>query len=369
MLDLLLAGREAEVKARVAELARLPRGDKGLVERVEREVEASPGTAIRFDPNGRAMVHADGRLFAAGKLELLEVAQLEGRHRPGGGKRARFSVLLGADPLTDIGFLQATAPPGTTFQVASQFNCLESPDPGIVPVHRYLKDPTQGPRAAVSAFPAALVRHYAAPMADGTPFVQIEDGAELDLLWHALPVSVGRVRGGYLIHQNLTDARGAADALEKNLRAIRVGVHRDVHVVFGGDWNGPVPPYQRITQVLTSTFAGGGYSGEARIEGDIERICRSLLRAAYLGTLLAAEGPRVVLTLIGGGVFGNPHALIFDSILWALTERDRLSSAPLEVVLNARQLDDTLTEDEVAEAVRARGGALVRVDQGRLRVA
>ena len=52
--------------------------------------------------------------------------------------------------LTDIGALQASAPPGSLFQVASQFNCLESPGAYVTPVAAYLGDPTQGPRASIS---------------------------------------------------------------------------------------------------------------------------------------------------------------------------------------------------------------------------
>ncbi|MFZ2164365.1 MAG: hypothetical protein WAV45_02785, partial [Propionibacteriaceae bacterium] len=63
-----------------------------------------------------------------------------------------------------------------------------------------------------------------------------------------------------------------------------------------------------------------------------------LLRGAYLGTLLAAASagrPRVVLTLIGGGVFGNPVAAIVDAIAWAF---DQTADLGLDVILNARQV-------------------------------
>src|SRR3989442_929187 len=77
---------------------------------------------------------------------------------------------------------QAPAPPGSLFQVASQFNCLESPGEFVVPVAEYFNDPTQGPRASISAFPGTLVRHYAAPAPDGSRFVQTNDGPQLNLL-------------------------------------------------------------------------------------------------------------------------------------------------------------------------------------------
>jgi hypothetical protein len=347
-----------QLEAQFQRLAALPRVDRGLVERVERVVAANPTEAITFDTEGKATVHAEGRAFQAGRFATPSIRELRAR-ASGGTSRSRLTVLQGASPLTDIGFLQAALPSGTTFQVASQFNCLEAPDEMVVPVRRYLNDPTQGPRAAISAFPAALLRHYAAPARDGSRFVQSEQ-RQLNLLADALPEKVARVQCGYLMAQNISDRAAAADALEKNFESIRVGVAMGAEVVMGANWDGAVLPGQIISQVLTSTFAGGGYSGDARIEGDIERIARSLLRAAYLGTFLAADDG-VVLTLIGGGVFGNHHSLILSSLLWALDARDRCSSKPLDVVLNARQLDETVTPEWVEEAARARDGSVIRV--------
>lgn len=156
--------------------------------------------------------------------------------------------------------------------------------------------------------------------------------------------------------------------LRERFEHIRVGVHDDVEVVFGAGWDGPVLEDRRIAQVFTSTFAGGGYSGGTRIRGAVEDICRELLRAAYLGTLLAACALRkhtVVLTMIGGGVFGNPHPLIWDSILWAAAQTDALLGAPLHVVLNGREVNQTLDPAEIREATRDRGGVFVEVRNGR----
>ena len=63
------------------------------------------------------------------------------------GGRLRLWVLDGASAATDVGGLQATAAPGSLFQAASQFNCLESPGPYVTPVAQYFHDRTQGPRA------------------------------------------------------------------------------------------------------------------------------------------------------------------------------------------------------------------------------
>jgi hypothetical protein len=270
-------------------------------------------------------------------------------------------VLLGAAPATDIATLQATAEPGVLFQVASQFNCLEAPGAHLVPVHQYVWDPTQGPRASVSAFPGTFLRHYRAPARDGSVFTQT-DARQLDLLADALDKEVAVVKHGYLTARDIRDPRRLSTLLEERFERIRVGVHDDVEVVFGHDWTGPVPRAsdQRIAQVFTSTVALGSYSSDDGSPA-LAAIRIQLLRAAYLGTLLAAVdlGKRaVVLTCIGGGVFGNPHRDIWNAILWALDQVEPLTPEPLHVVLNARALEASVPATEIRDQVAARGGVL-----------
>jgi hypothetical protein len=69
----------------------------------------------------------------------------------------------------------------------------------------------------------------------------------------------------------------------------------------------------------------------------------------------------VVLTLIGGGVFGNPIPLIWESILWAVDELEVISAAPLEVVVNARQLPRSMSRFEVQRAAQRRGGSYIEL--------
>lgn len=368
MLDLILGARHEELQDLLRRLATRPRRRRDVVAELEGAISKAPAECITFDATGRALVshgehRFDGGRFTVQRLGALRTAAQE--KRTGAAPRIRLSVLAGADPLTDVGLLQATAGEGSLFQVASQFNCLEAPDAMLVPVARYFTDPTQGPRASISAFPGTLVRHYAAPAGDGTRFVQT-NARQLDLLEHALPRSVGHVESGYLLSQHLQDVSAAAAVLTERFDEVCVGVHEQVEVVFGAGWDGPVLEDRRIAQVFTSTYAGGGYS-TARTEGPVLDLCRVLLRAAYAGTLFAAAqlgSSTVVLTLIGGGVFGNPHPLIWDSILWALEQTDALVHAPLHVVVNGREVEQTLGRERLVDATRSRGGVFARVDQG-----
>ena len=139
-----------------------------------------------------------------------------------------------------------------------------------------------------------------------------------------------------------------------------MGVHEGVQVILGYDFEGSVADSEerRIAQVFTSTVAGGWYGGAGLSGAEFEGACRQLLRAAYLGTLLAAAdlGQRMaVLTLIGGGVFGNPIPLIWDAILWAAAETEPLLSRDLDVIVNGRNLGDHLPRETIMAGVRNAG--------------
>jgi hypothetical protein len=337
------------------------RGDTGQVRIAERAVAADPAAGFSFDDSGAATLTAGGHHWSAGRFQPATIGELRARTAAPGSGRLRLLLIDGGSAPTDIGSLQAHAGERTLFQVASQFNCLEAPGPHLTPVARYLSDPTQGPRASISAFPGTLLRHYAAPASDGTRFAQADDGRQIELLGEVCHPTIARVRNGYLLEDEITDPPAFLDTLERRFDRIRVGVHDDVQVVLGHDWAGAVErdPPPRIAQVFTSTLAAGGYGA---LSTPLVDVCRRLLEAAYLGTLLSAlalDRSRVVLTLIGGGVFGNPIPLIWESILWALDQIEPLAHQDLTVIVNGRDLTRHLDRNALQRAAHARGGLLV----------
>ncbi len=259
-----------------------------MVAEIEADVSAAPEARIRFDVAGFATLDAAGRTFKAGRFETPRLGMLRDRaeaaRNKGAGKLKLF-VLTGRSPATDIGALQAWAPPGSLFQVASQFNCLEAPDACIVPIADYFFDPTQGPRASISAVPGTFVRHYAAPRRDGSRFVQVTDGPQIDLLEELCSDGSAHVTNGYLLTNNVERQAAFARALEERFEDVRIGLHDGVEVVFGHDWDGPVPgaPGVTVAQAFCSTLAGGGYSRIEAGEPTMQTILRQLQRAAYLG--------------------------------------------------------------------------------------
>ena len=163
-------------------------------------------------------------------------------------------------------------------------------------------------------------------------------------------------------------AANVVAALESGFDRIRVGVHDGVQVVLGHDWDGYVEDShnRRITQVFTSTIAGGFYGGERNFAEEFEPACCQLQRAAYLGTLLAGvvlQRSPVVLTLIGGGVFRNPIEVIWEAILRAFDDVQPLATGPFDVVLNGYNLSRLVGIDRILPSVRARGGVVLQFDR------
>jgi hypothetical protein len=370
--------REA-LEAHLINVERDPPGDRALVSRVETDVQQDPAACIAFDQDAHATLRAANRVFHAGRFETPAIRDLRTRAErlrlPSGRPppRLRLHVMDGASAATDIGALQAVAPHDSLFQVASQFNCLEAPDSFVVPVSDYFHDPTQGPRASISAFPGTLLRHYAAPAANGARFVQRDDGPQINLLEAVCSTEVAVVRSGYLTIASIARPDVFARALDERFDDIRVGVHDAIEVVFGYNWLGPVPaaPQHRIAQVFTSTLAAGGYGQVKPSDGAALSIIRQLQRAAYAGTLLAAASlgkSYAVLTMIGGGVFGNPHPVIWESILWAVDFIRPLLHKDLCVIVNGYSLGRQIPPRQLYEAAVARGGTMAVFDAHSVRV-
>lgn len=117
-------------------------------------------------------------LFVTKRIEELQIAP---NIFAGGGT---FNMILGEGSSTfsmtgsntknleyvDVGALQMQiSNRGATFQVASNFNCLElvhSQDQPKFGVTKYIYDLTQGPAASISCAPATVFRNYFLPHQD-----------------------------------------------------------------------------------------------------------------------------------------------------------------------------------------------------------
>lgn len=280
--------------------------------------------------DGCLVQEGTGETFAVGTLSLPSLAELraaaDGVDCPG---RLRLSIVEG-----DVRALhRAPENHGALFQVASQFNMLEMVGPDVTPedgVAGYAHDRTQGPACAMAAGAATIYRNYLMPVAGEigqTADRQLDGLADLgDAL--ARHLGTGRaalwaVRNGYALPTRaglaaIAGHLGAADgkALDDLRGRLRLGLHRDVEVT-----DGPAPRplvSQIFCSALPVAYAGLRASAWAPF-------ARLVLEAAYEGTLLAgvlnaARGAsdRVLLTRLGGGVFGNEDAWIDAAMLRAL---------------------------------------------------
>ena len=282
----------------------------------------------------------NGRSYAVGAFSCPSVGQLreqlqalpESLPSSGGLTYAHIAV-------DDIFNLHHTAP-GALFQVASQFNCLEFPNPHCVPelgVTNYESDRTQGPACALACGAGTVYRNY---------FVEMENGAvgqtadnQINNL-EAFEAAIGNdvhkyfaIENGYTFATSKSLERFNNDhtALDRDLllRSIRIGLQSDVSVTFKNRRYEEVEGEVLVTQAYVSALSCGYSPVEpARLWEPLARIA---LDAAYEATILAAllragsaaRAP-VYLSLIGGGVFRNDDRWIADAVarsLWRYRNR------------------------------------------------
>eukprot|EP01006_Ploeotia_vitrea_P037368 TRINITY_DN66123_c9_g1_i1.p1 TRINITY_DN66123_c9_g1~~TRINITY_DN66123_c9_g1_i1.p1 ORF type:complete len:401 (-),score=32.18 TRINITY_DN66123_c9_g1_i1:987-2189(-) len=309
-----------------------------------------------------------------------------------------FNVILGKTDLTqvEVGALQANPENcGATFQVASNFNCLEfvSPyDSATRGITGYIHDHTQGPAAAISAAPGTIQRNYFVKHTKICPDEDTEEDSELTIKDEADSPRANKTKssssssttthttsqrrtqtkqkpnkrrgsGGEMILEyrgqleeqinlldeyELIDIQNGYIQIFDQARArlrkefdfedhdmVKVGIQRNTQVTYGLKSGGiiEVNPHtgQRVHQVFTAAMAN------PRLSGTEAKLAKWVLLAAYEGTIRAAwrnsklhpnymGSRKVFLTLVGGGVFGNPKEWIMETLeeLMPLMKRTKL---------------------------------------------
>jgi len=259
-----------------------------------------------------------------------------------------------------------------TFMAASQFNCLEFPSPYVTPengVTGYQHDPTQGPACALAAGPATVYRNYFVDM--GTQVGQSAD-LQINNLQEMLDGIGGSkpdqplvdVENGYTSSSDSRlvqlNKRMASLHEEEILGLLRVGLHAQVEVPWARRWE-LLPEERRplVTQVYCSALSCGYSDGSLT---NWMPLARKVLDASYEATLLAAaiekaEGTgsgKVVLTLLGGGVFGNADDWIEAAIARAVA---LLPDTGLDVVLAHFRFVDDARIERIERGIAQRSGA------------
>ncbi|QHE84883.1 hypothetical protein [Hydrogenophaga sp. BPS33] len=271
---------------------------------------------------------SNGRTFGIGTFEMVSLAGLREQVAAGSGAMGKVRASLIKADVRQLHRGPDYA--GALFQVASQFNTLEMVGPSVTPedgVTRYEHDRTQGPACAIAAGAATIFRNYFAPVGDQigqTAERQIDGLADLGAELSARLVRpIGDLwtwRNGYalctrtgldLIAGHLRDAHAnQTDALAGKLR---IGVHLDVEVTDVATTPGPL-----VSQAFCSALPVA-YGSVPRQHW--QAFAKLVLDAAYEATMLQAvlnarrgASNIVLLTLLGGGAFGNDERWIHSAI-------------------------------------------------------
>ena len=277
-------------------------------------------TRQNLDVDGKQL-HSlvNGASYGIGEFELASLAALRERVQRGGGLPGKLQVSVVVGDVRRLHRVPEYA--DALFQVASQFNMLEMVSPQVTPeqgVTLYQHDHTQGPGCAIAAGAATIYRNYFVPVGDGigqTKDHQLDGLAEIG---KSLSESLGQsveslwsMQNGYAMCSQAGLSAiaghlaklgpGQTDALRAKLR---IGIHSDVEVT-----NTDSSPRPRVSQAFCSALPVA-YS---RVPASHWTAFATLvLEAAYEATMWAAVlnaqrgGSNIVLlTRVGGGVFGN----------------------------------------------------------------
>ncbi len=274
----------------------------------------------------------NGRSYGVGQFEMVSLADLRLRvgQDKGTAEPTRVSIVTG-----DVRQMHQRAEYASAlFQVASQFNALEMVAPSVTPedgVTRYEHDRTQGPACAMAAGAATIYRNYFVPVGEqigqsaGHQLDGLADlGAELGRALGCAVSDLWSMRNGYALA-----SRAGLEMITSHLRAIgeaerselagllRIGLHRNVEMT-----DGPSSPGQLVSQAFCSALPVA-YGRVAQPHW--QAFAQLVLDAAYEATLLAGVlnsrqvgSNTVLLTLLGGGAFGNAAEWIYAAIERAL---------------------------------------------------
>ena len=274
----------------------------------------------------------NGQSYRIGELETPSLADLRARAAT---LRHQQRVTLRVSEVTgDVAALHSDpANHGALFQVASQFNLLETTGPDVAPedgVTRYAVDHTQGPACAMAAGAATIYRNYCVPVhrwprqRGQTSSRQIDCLADMGTALGNDTGALWTMRNGYALCteaglDRITTKLAAMSEAERDaLRArLAIGLHWGVQVTTAG-----ASANQRVSQALCSALP---VSYTAIPAARWQAFATLVLEGAYEATLLAAllhvhrgGTNRVFLTRLGGGAFGNDAAWIHHALQRAL---------------------------------------------------
>lgn len=205
-------------------------------------------------------------------------------------------------------------------------------------------DGTQGPAASISCGGAAITRVHCAFYNENEEFPKWQQNNEKQVNFLEEVSEHYPMQNGYVVlpksGKDLPEWPKDPAELQKLLEKTKIGYHKDCQVTTGHDRQGTevvADPKQLVDQVFCAAMnTGQGFSGMVNGSSPNSKArCKLVLDTAYEGTYLGAIAngrKHVVLTLIGGGVFGNSKSLIYKAILDAHLKWADCPGSTLEIV-------------------------------------
>ncbi|MBP3840445.1 MAG: hypothetical protein J6D35_05755 [Chryseobacterium sp.] len=265
---------------------------------------------------------ANGKSYRFGTLELPSLRDLQ---RKINLRDFKGKISL-SETVGNVGRLHcAPENNGAVFQAASQFNLLEMVHPTVTPekgVGIYENDATQGPACAIACGAGTVYRNYFVPLngqVGQTEHHQINCLSLFEDFFNNEKFRLWSMRNGYCYPtaQGLERINAHITAMVEDEREILKG-----KLKVGIQWNAEVTTANKdqiVSQVYCSALPIGYVSGFP--EQQWESFAKIILEATYEATFYAAlinlengGSNRLLLTLVGGGVFGNKTEWILDAI-------------------------------------------------------
>lgn len=296
-------------------------------DQVRRNLEVS-GTKLRSLINGAE--------YTFGRLEIPTLADLRKQvplfENP--EQQLQISEVVG-----DVQALHAESEhEGAMFQAASQFNLLEMVNPEITTeqgIGIYQYDRTQGPACAIACGAGTIYRNYFVEInghRGQTADRQVDCLEEIGKVLDNDRLKLWQMKNGYAL-----PSREGLQHVANHIQSLSSEAYDELksRLKIGLQWNTEVTINQS-GQLVSQAYCSALPIAYSQIEAHLwEPFARLVLEATYEATFLAAllnyaetGNPRLFLTLVGGGAFGNPSAWIFDAIRQSV---EKFASTPLEV--------------------------------------
>ena len=267
------------------------------------------------------------REFSVGKFEMASIKELQDRYEalllksPTLPNESKLKDSLKCHEIvSSVEYLiKDEENADAVFQVASQFNCLEMTGPSITPdkgITGYEWDHTQGPACALSCPAATLYRNYFLGLDSRNETNQVNLLEDVENLLENKENKYWYIQNGYCkasIH--FGKLRPFLEENEKIhaeiVKKLKIGIHWETEVS---------DRKHRVCQVFCS---GLPISYNRQSDEEWEIFAKLVLEGYYKGCLLVGaisalerkkEKVKVYLTMLGGGVFGNPEKWIKEAI-------------------------------------------------------